>query len=417
MRTDVIVLGAGIIGVSTALHLQRRGRDVVLVDRRGAGEEASYGNAGLMERATIEPYAFPRDPGSLIKYGLNRSTEVRYDISFLPKIAPWLARYWWHSAPHRHAEATRAMRPLIERCVEEHADLVAEAGVAPLMRPKGWIKAARSQARLDAEAAEAERFARDYGISYDLLDQAALKEREPHLSDRVIGAIHLRDPNTSPDPGGLTKAYADLFVRKGGRFINGDSRSLKAHGGNGKAAWRVTTEEGEISADEVVVAMGAWSNDIYEPLGYRMPLAAKRGYHLHYAAEGNAVLNHPVLDVDAGVVLAPMNKGIRLTTGIEFAPRDAPKSPLQIARCEPLAKEIFPLGQPNEPEPWMGLRPCFPDMRPVIGPAPRHDGLWFAFGHNHHGFSLGPVTGRILAEMMTGETPAVETGWFRADRF
>ena len=165
--------------------------------------------------------------------------------------------------------------------------------------------------------------------------------------------------------------------------------------------------------------MGAWSNDIYERLGYRMPLAAKRGYHLHYAAEGNAVLNHPVLDVDAGGGwLAPMNKGIRLTTGIEFAPRDAPKSPIQIARLPSHSRGRYSRSaRRTSRKPWMGLRPCFPDMRPVIGPAPRHDGIWFAFGHNHHGFSLGPVTGRILAEMMTGENPVVETGWFRADRF
>lgn len=412
MRSDVIVMGAGIVGVSIALHLQKRGRDVMLVDRKGAGEETSYGNAGLIERASIAPYAFPRDIGSLLKYGFNTSTEVRYHLSFLPRIAPWLFQYWLHSSPSRHAVATRAMRPLIERCIEAHAELVADAGATPLMRRNGWIKAARTQASLDREIAEAKAYA-EYGIAHEILDAAALHAREPHLGEGIIGAVHLTDPATSPDPGGLTKAYADLFARRGGRFLNGDAKTLEAVA-NG---WQIATAEGALTAKEAVIALGPWSNDVFERLGYRMPLAIKRGYHKHYTPDGNAVLNHPVLDVDGGFVLAPMNRGVRLTTGIEFAPRDAPKTPTQLAACEPLAREIFPLGEPVEDEPWMGLRPCFPDMRPVIGPAPRHADLWFAFGHNHHGFTLGPITGRILAQMMTGETPEVEMEWFRADRF
>ena len=126
---------------------------------------------------------------------------------------------------------------------------------------------------------------------------------------------------------------------------------------------------------------------------------------MHYGTQGNATLSHPVRDADGGFALAPMTKGIRLTTGVEFADRDAPPSPVQLARDEPLARELFPLAERLEPEPWIGRRPCLPDMVPVIGKGERHQGLWFAFGHAHHGFTLGPVTGRLLAEMMTGEEP------------
>ncbi|TVR10750.1 MAG: FAD-binding oxidoreductase [Salinarimonadaceae bacterium] len=413
MNADVIVLGAGMIGVSIALHLQRRGRDVVLLDRRGAGEETSYGNAGIVERASVTPYPFPRDLASLVKYGLNRSTQVRYDPFFLPRIAPWLFSYWRASSPARLAEARQAMKPLIEACVDEHADLIAEAGAAPLIRRNGWIKAVRSQKSLDAEAANAEEL-KAHGIAFEILDRAALAAREPHLGETLIGGVHFTDPPTSPDPGGLTKAYADLFVRKGGRFVEGDARTLaKAPQG-----WRASAADGsEISAREAVIALGPWSNDVYEAFGYRMPLAVKRGYHMHYRARGNAVLSHPVLDVDTGVVLAPMSRGVRMTTGVEFAARDAPANTIQIGRCEPFAREIFPLGERIETTPWLGCRPCLPDMRPVIGPAPRHPGLWFAFGHNHHGFTLGPVTGRLLAQMMTGAPTLTDPTPYRADRF
>jgi D-amino-acid dehydrogenase len=167
----------------------------------------------------------------------------------------------------------------------------------------------------------------------------------------------------------------------------------------------------------VVVALGPWSADVLRPLGYRLPLAVKRGYHMHYAAEGNATLTRPVLDEERGYVISPMERGIRLTTGSEFAPRDAPKTPVQLDIAERDARALFPLADRNEAEPWMGARPCLPDMLPVIGPAPRHKGLWLAFGHQHSGFTLGPPTGRLIAEMIAGERPFVDPRPFAADRF
>jgi D-amino-acid dehydrogenase len=385
---------------------------VVLFDRRGAGEETSYGNAGLIERASIFPYAFPRDLGSLVRYGLNRSPEAHYHWSFLPRVAPWLLRYWWNSSKGKLAEASKAMLPLIEASVTEHEVLMRDAGIAPLLRRQGWIKAFRDPRKFE-RAQEDAKSLHPYGIRYDVLDGEELRAREPHVSDVLIGGIHWLDPATVPDPGAVAKGYAELFVQRGGRFLHGDARSLE----QAADGWTVAGDEGPLHAREAVLALGPWSDDVYKGLGYRIPMAVKRGYHMHYKPDGNAVLNHPVLDVDGGFVLAPMTKGIRLTTGAEFAARDAPPTPVQVDRTEPLARDIFPLGRRVDPEPWLGRRPCLPDMRPVLGPAPKHKGLWFSFGHNHHGFTLGPVTGRLMAEMMTGETPFTDARPYRADRF
>ena len=172
-----------------------------------------------------------------------------------------------------------------------------------------------------------------------------------------------------------------------------------------------------MTAREVVVTMGPWSDQIFGPLGYSIPLSVKRGYHLHLPPRGNAVLNHPVLDTDLGYLLAPMNRGIRMTTGVEFTRRDAPPTPVQVLRALPRAHALFPLGDPIDAKPWMGARPCLPDMLPVIGKASRHVGLWFDFGHQHHGLTLGPVTGRLLAEMMTGETPFADISAFCGGAF
>lgn len=412
-KTDVIVLGAGMVGVSAALHLQRRGRDVVLIDRHGAaGEETSYGNAGLIECASVFPYMFPRDLKKVMRYALNRSVEMRFHLSALRGVAPWLWRYFMASSPQGAMRSAMAALPLIRRSLIEHEALIDEAGVPELLRKTGWIKLFRHDASYEASLAERDRV-REFGVTSEALDAKAIAQREPNLTGDFAGAIHWPQPGFIPDPGALAKAYAALFVKKGGRFIAADARRLERAGAN----WRVPGEQGGVTARQAVIALGPWSDDIFRPLGYDIPLAVKRGYHLHLEPRGNAVLHHPVLDSDRGFLLAPMNRGIRLTTGAEFARRDARPTPVQIDAALPLARAMFPLGEAVDAAPWMGARPCLPDMLPVIGRAARHDGLWFDFGHQHHGLTLGPVTGRLLAQMMTGETPFADPTPFAAERF
>ena len=413
LKADVLVLGAGMVGVGLALHLQQRGRAVILVDRHEhAGEETSHGNAGLIESASVFPYMFPRDLAPILQYALNRSPSVRYAAADLPLFLPWLVRYYLASSPERAMHSAMAELPLIRRSLIEHEALIAEAGVPDLLRRMGWIKLFRSDATLAAAVRDLER-AKQYGVEGEVLDQKAIEQREPNLTGTFAGGTYFPSPGFVPDPGGLAKAYAALFERKGGRFMVGDARSLEQSGGG----WRVNGPQGAMVAREAVVALGPWSDLIFRPLGYRIPLAVKRGYHLHLAPGGNAALNHPVLDTDNGFLLAPMNRGIRLTTGVEFARRDAPATPIQIERALPKARALFPLGEPIDAQPWKGARPCLPDMLPVIGRAARHPGLWFDFGHQHHGLTLGPVTGRLLAEMMTGETPFADPTPFAAERF
>jgi D-amino-acid dehydrogenase len=408
-KADVLVLGAGMVGVSAALHLQRLGREVILVDRNErAGEETSYGNAGIIECASVFPLMFPRDIKQIIQYALNRSPQAYYRFSELPDFLPWLLRYYLASSPARAMHSAMAELPLIQRSLTEHEALIAEAGVPELLRRTGWLKLFRSQASFAKAASDAERV-KQYGIPSEILDGQAIATREPHLTGNFAGAVYLPTPGFIADPGALAKAYAALFIRKGGRFVVADARTLTQQSGG----WRVAG----VAAREAVVTLGPWSDLVFRPLGYSIPLGVKRGYHLHLKASGNAVLNHPVLDSDLGYLLAPMNQGIRLTTGVEFARRDAPPRPIQLEKALPRAHALFPLGEAVDAKPWMGARPCLPDMLPVIGRAPRHPGLWFDFGHQHHGLTLGPVTGRLLAEMMTGMAPFADPLPFAADRF
>jgi D-amino-acid dehydrogenase len=410
---DALVLGAGIVGVCVALHLQKRGRSTVLVDRRGPAEETSFGNAGLIQREGVYPYGFPHDFGALARYSLNRTIDAHYHPSAIPRLAPFLWRYWMHSRPARHAAIARSYAKLIEHCISEHDALAAEAGAQGLLKRNGWMKLFRSERERDARLEEAARWHREFGLNHRALSAKELQALEPQLAPGLLGALHWTDPVSVTDPQGLALAYLALFERLGGRFVQGNALSLAEEG----KGWTLESSEGEIFSEKAVVALGPWADVLTRALGYDLPLAVKRGYHMHYRPAGRAVLNHPVLDTERGYFLAPMLRGIRLTTGAEFAMRDAIRTPVQLGRAEPIARELFPLAERLDTEPWMGARPCTPDMMPVIGAAPRHRNLWFAFGHAHHGLTLGPVTGRLIAEMMTGETPFVDPAPYRAERF
>jgi D-amino-acid dehydrogenase len=413
MTADVIVLGAGIIGVSTAIHLARRGKSVVLVDRRDPGHETSYGNAGLIQREGVVPYGFPQEFGTLLRYALNNRVDAAYHARALPRVAPFLLRYWWHSNAARHRLIAKAYAPLIEHSISEHADLIDEAGASHLIRKDGWTEIFRTGAALDREIMAAKARQSEHGLAFDALDKAELKRREPHLSGDFAGGLTWRDPWAVLDPLALTQSYVALFEKLGGKFVHGDATTLSPVA-NG---WQVITREGAVQGQEVVIALGPWSDTVTQPLGYRYLVGVKRGYHMHYTPKDGATLNGWLMDAERGYLLAPMNQGIRLTTGAEFALRDARKTPVQLARAEAIARTAFPLGDRLDAEPWMGARPCTPDMMPVIGKAPRHRGLWFAFGHAHHGLTLGPITGRVLAETMTGEKPIIDISAYRPERF
>lgn len=414
MKFDVVVLGAGMVGVSAALHLQAKGRSVALVDRRGPSEETSYGNAGMIQREGVVPYMFPREWATVFKYALNNTSEAYYQLSSLPSIAPWLFRYWRASTPEGETRSARAMLPLVERCISEHEPFLQAAGLQGLVRRTGYLRVYRTVAAMDVARAKDEKIRNLYGINSGTLDSKSLAAMEPHLADNLVGALHLTDPITVTDPGAVGRGYAELLVQRGGKLLEGEARSLEAIPGGG---WKVAGRTGWIEAREIVVALGPWSSDVLKAQSTRVPLGWKRGYHMHYRAEGNATLGRPVIDAERGYCLTPMTKGMRITTGAEFATRDAPKSPVQLGRAEAAAHEIFPLGVRNEPEPWLGRRPCMPDMVPVIGPLPGKPGLWLDFGHHHLGFTLGPASGRLLAEMMTGETPFTDPRPYRVDRF
>jgi D-amino-acid dehydrogenase len=411
-RFDAVVLGAGMVGISAALHLQKAGRTVALVDRRRPAEETSHGNAGLIQREGIVPYSFPRDLTKIVNYAFNLLPEAHLHWRALPWLAPFLARYWANGSPERVAATARAMRPLVERSLIEHEALMQEAGVASELRRTGFLRVFRSPRRLEEEAAKEEAARKRYGVEYALKDAAGIAAMEPDLSIPLAGGLHMPQPASVASPGRIGKAYADLFLKLGGTWVEADACGLSP----GSEAW--TLPSARLQARDAVLALGPWTAEVAARLGVRLPMGFKRGYHMRYAPpENGARLNHPLQDAENGYLMTPEDGAIRLTTGAEFARLDAPSTPVQLGKVEPIARALFPLGARLLDTPWRGARPCFPDLVPMIGPVPGHPRLWLNTGHHHLGFTLGPVSGRLLAAMMTGETSFTDPAPYRADRF
>lgn len=402
--TDFIVLGAGMVGVCSALELQARGHGVTLVDRRQAGCETSFGNAGLIQTEAAEPYALPRDWPSLLSLALGLKNDVTYDWGALLRMAPALWGYFRASAPGPHRAVSRLYSQLTASVSEDHRPLVEASGTQNLIDPSGYYQVYRDPRTLDEAVRRAERFRVEYGVSSSFLDGAALVDKEPAIKSQPVGAVYWNRSWACRDPGALTAAYAKLFVDRGGRFVHGDAGTLS----EGRDGWSLATESEPVTAAGVVVALGPWAPKLLGRFGYRIRMVYKRGYHGHFDAPRS--LNRPLMDVKNAVVLSPMRQGLRVATGAALVDMDAPSRPTQLMRAAKGVVDLIDLG-PRIPEPqWHGTRPCMPDMLPMVGAAPRHRGLWFNFGHGHQGFSMGPTTARLLADAIDGKQSELLSG-------
>lgn len=394
LQADTLVLGAGIAGVSTALALARAGVRVILADNGRPEAAASWGNAGLLQAEAVEPYAMPRAPGVLLRMLLGRDNAFDHDLrGLLGGVGPLLS-YFRHSAPARHRATAQIYAALVAEALPAHAEFAAQAGVSGLLRTVGYLAVTRRPGDFAAMAAAAARTTARYGVPAQPLTGADLARLEPALAGLTGGAVHWTTPVAIDDPGTLLAAYADAFAALGGLRVVADARGLTAEG----AGWAIATGAGRASARRVVLALGAASPGIARRFGHRFPLIAKRGYHRHFTA--SKALSRPVLDADNGLVLAPMRGGVRLTTGACLRARPEPV-PRQIARGQALAGALLGCTLTPASDIWTGVRPCMPDMLPVLGESARQPGLWFHFGHGHQGLTLGPATAIRLARQMT----------------
>ncbi|SLJ85011.1 NAD(P)/FAD-dependent oxidoreductase [Psychrobacter sp. DAB_AL43B] len=413
MRYEVIVIGAGMVGTSVAWHLQKNNAQVLLLDKKLPGSETSYGNAGLIQREAIHTHPFPRQLTEMIRVLPNQGTDIRYRIPAILRYHQALLQYWKYSTPASVKKIEAEWQTLIEHCTSEHQTMITASGADELITRDGWLQLHRSEETLK-EAVELAIDARNQGVEHNVLTVEELKAMEPSANfEGFVGAIHWLNSWQVSNPSSLVKAYAKNFQEMEGTIKESSVKEIVQEEGS----WKVITNNETYYSDKLVIAAGPWSNDLIKPLGYNLPLFPMRGYHQHFKVTEKNTINHSMFDMDKGFVMGPMQQGIRITTGAEMTTMDAPKNFGQLKTVLKLARKILPLEDAVESEAWAGSRPCMPDMKPVIGPAVAHDNLWFAFGHSHQGFTLGPMTGRLVEEMIHDKPLLVDVEPFSAQRF
>ena len=410
-KTDVIVLGAGIVGVSSAYAARQRGMSVVLVDRREPGSETSYGNAGIISSGSIFPLNQPSLFGNLPKYLSNTYPALRWDVGWPLKNPSWIARFLASARASQTKPRAQALHGLIQASLKLHRELD-RAGGRRQSYPQDWLAEGVAQQQCRRRKGRS-------GSAHRIRHQertARPPGQFPGLEPNIlpvysVGLLHTETASVDL-PVNVTKAYAKMFAGSGGEVRHAEIKSIAPD----NDGWRVVLSDGELFARHVVVALGPWSADLLRPLGYRVPLATERGYHREFTPNASRKLLRPIHDADNAFLMTPMEQGIRVTSGVELTDRDAPSSYAQLDAVVPLARSVVEFGEPVG-DIWRGARPTLPDSLPMIGPAPRHQGLWFAFGNQHIGFTTGPATGEAIAAMIAGAAPSFDTSAFSPKRY
>jgi D-amino-acid dehydrogenase len=312
---DVAVLGAGIVGVSAGIAAQQRGLSVVVIDRREPGSETSYGNAGILSSGSILPLNQPSLWKALPGYLGNTSAALRWNPIWVMRNFDWVARFLGNAVPSRTRPRAAALHGLIGASLKLHRDWIVKANAGQRIRETGWLKAWRSDA---TEAAKREQaLLAEFGIKSELLDRQAISALEPDIVPVYkTGLLHTQTASVD-SPGAVTKAYARMFSAAGGEVRQSEVKAIEPQGDG----WRIVFSDGALSARHVVVALGPWSADILRPLGYRVPLAVERGYHLEFAPNPARSLQRPIHDAEGSFLMTPMENGIRVTSGVELTDR------------------------------------------------------------------------------------------------
>lgn len=411
-RFDIIIVGGGIVGLSCAFHLQRHGLRIAIIDPGNEEARASFGNAGVISRNSIFPMSSPAIWPRLLRYASGVDVSLCIRAASLHALAPWLLRFL--SVAHESAwrRAARALNRLTEAAFASHMEIAEPAGVRHLFRRNGWMRLYRSEASFAVSAPERE-ILLEHGVRAEPLVANQIREIEPSLKDRFTGGLLFPDSASVDSPGDIMRAYEKAVRERGGMFVAGKASRL-AQTGSGV---QMAVGQEILNCDTAVIAAGAWSAKLAAHLGYRIPLVAERGYHVHRRLLDGVELNRPVHDSAGGYVILPMKGGVRILTGVELARPDDPPNYGQISAVVQDASRTLLLDAAGDERVWMGSRPSTPDGLPIIGFAPRHDCILFAFGHGHIGFSTGPVTGHLISTLVSRGTVPFPIDDFSPRRF
>ena len=409
----IVVVGAGIVGICCAAYLLRDGHEVLIMERDGPGEGTSKGNAGALSPYSCVPLAMPgvfqKIPGWLMDPEGPLTIQPRYFVRALP----WLLRFTLSARPERVNQIADGLVALHKHVYDCYAPLVARAGCGELIHRSGTLNVYRSE-RAFRDSLSDWKMRSGRGGQMQSLTGGEMRELVPELSPAYTHGVLLPDHAYLASPYRLVKSLAAQFVADGGRIERAAVHALNRVDGD---AMTVVLDDGrKIDAARVVLAAGAWSNQLLASLGIRIPLETQRGYQVTIADAG-VDPKLPVTVTEAKFYATPMEEGLRVAGTVEFAGLEAPPVYRRARRLLEQVRELYPRVRVDKFTEWMGHRPCLPDNLPVIGSARGYPNLLLAFGHGHNGMTSGPVTGRLIADMIVGRQAFIDPAPYSPDRF
>jgi D-amino-acid dehydrogenase len=408
----VAVIGAGVIGTAVAFRLTGEGYRVSLIDPRPPGTECSSGNAGHIMPYAVAPVALPGAIGRVPQWLADPLAPFTIRWSYLPQLAPWLARFLAASLPERVEAISAALAAICAEALPSMDTLLGEAGARDLLARQGLLYVFESDTAWAGAAAEIA-LMRRHGVRFEEIGPGALREIEPALGPTVGRALLMPDNGHLLSPAGMVARLAEAFVARGGEVVADEVHDIVL-GPDGPTA--IVLDGGERACDAVVLAAGARSRPLAERLGAAVPLDTERGYHVMLPRPG-LELRMPFVSADGGLHATPMADGIRLAGTVELGGLEAPPNPARADRLLEVGRRLLPGLADAGATRWMGFRPSMPDSLPVIGLSPKVPRAALVFGHGHLGMTLSAVTARLVADLATGRAPSIDPAPYRPGRF
>jgi D-amino-acid dehydrogenase len=407
-----VVIGAGIVGCSAALWLQRDGHQVTIIDKSGPGEGASKGNASVIATESCLPVAYPGILWDVPKYLSDPLSPLAIRWSYLPKLAPWLWKFVRSATPANVEQVSIALRSLLVEALAAHKELAAAAGCRDIIQETGWLGIYESDAKFQASQSDFE-LQRRRGIKIEILKGEEIRQFEPSLQPIYKHAAYFPENSYILDNFRLVRTLAEDIARNGGKVVKDEIVDFEIGAGGPTA---VIGKNGRYPCDAVVVTAGAWSRKLSARLGENVPLETERGYHVTLPNQTKRP-RMPLYSGDYSFAITPLDIGLRFAGTVELGGLDLPPNPDRNEVLIRHGRRMF--GELNETgrSDWMGFRPSMPDSKPVIDRGRRFKNSFYAFGHGHIGLTLGPVTGKLIADLVSDRKPGIDLAPFAVDRF
>ena len=411
LRSSVAVIGAGIQGICISLNLIKKGFKVTLIDRNDPGKDsASYGNAGHFSPYASVPINRPDILVDIPSMLLSSTGPLSLKWNYAPKMIPWFLKFIKNCSKNKMMYTAKYMHQILDLALSAYDELFKDVDISGLVENKGIIYFWTNK-NLKSRDIEIN-IRKKLGVKQQLLSPHEIHDLEPNIRQIYHGGVLYPYARHTRNPGKILLKLFDLFIKKGGRF---EKRNVQSISFTTEGNPVIKTDLNYYKYDKAVVACGAFSKKITDQLGERIPLDTERGYHVHFKGHDN-LLTRPVIFLNKGFGITPMEQGLRVVGTVEFGGLENPPTKKRILNLVNNAKYLFPELKKHYDE-WLGFRPTLPDFLPVISASKNHKNLFYSFGHHHLGWTLGAISGKIIAGMIAEENTNLDLSPYNSLRF